>query len=124
MPASRTLYRNLAHTIRQEVTTGTMQASAVRALADDLKRDNSSFRYDRFFQACGLDEYGEHFNSAYVTVTGDCDSQYRMEGSGIIWHCGLKTGHYKGGAGTLHQVHGVSWTDEQALSEEDRVTVL
>lgn len=33
-------------------------AKLVRDLAADFKADNSAFRYDRFFEACGLDSFG------------------------------------------------------------------
>lgn len=33
-------------------------AHAARLLADHFKRDNPAFRYDRFFEACGLDAFG------------------------------------------------------------------
>lgn len=28
-------------------------------LAEEMKRDNPRFRYDKFFEACGLDGWGE-----------------------------------------------------------------
>lgn len=34
-------------------------ASIARALAENFKRDNSAFRYDTFFEACGLDYDGK-----------------------------------------------------------------
>lgn len=33
-------------------------AHAARLLADDFKASNPRFRYDRFFEACGLDAFG------------------------------------------------------------------
>ena len=34
-------------------------ARIARDLADEFKRSNTRFRYDRFFEACGLDPFGE-----------------------------------------------------------------
>lgn len=33
-------------------------ASVARRIADVMKADNPRFRYDTFFEACGLDSYG------------------------------------------------------------------
>lgn len=33
-------------------------AFIARDLADHFKKRNSAFRYDRFFEACGLDSFG------------------------------------------------------------------
>ena len=35
-------------------------ADLANRLADEFKRANSAFRYDTFFAACGLDEYGTY----------------------------------------------------------------
>lgn len=46
-----------------EISTNTIidvtVADVARSLADKFKRDNPKFRYDKFFEACGLDVYGE-----------------------------------------------------------------
>jgi len=34
-------------------------AATTRSLAEEFKRDNSNFRYDKFYEACGLDSFGE-----------------------------------------------------------------
>lgn len=34
-------------------------AQAIRTVATALKRNNSAFQYVRFFEACGLNEWGE-----------------------------------------------------------------
>lgn len=58
-------YREAAATIREVVegayTEVELSAAVVivRNLADMYKRDNPKFRYDTFYEACGLDEWGQ-----------------------------------------------------------------
>lgn len=68
---SRKHYRQFADAFRYEVNaleglTPARRAAAVsviESLADSVssacKRDNSNFRYDTFFEACGLDGFGK-----------------------------------------------------------------
>lgn len=70
MAMSRKHYREFAATIRTEVEfaktlTPVRREFVIKAaeniangLADTLKRDNSAFRYDTFFEAAGLDANG------------------------------------------------------------------
>lgn len=66
MPGSRSLYEDIASStkfVMNDPITSPDQKLIVawlaRQIADDLKRDNRAFRYDKFFEACGLDEHGE-----------------------------------------------------------------
>ncbi len=64
--ASAALYRRLAIALSdalRDETTRLGVAVAARAVADVLKADNPRFRYDAFFDACGLDPYGVHKES-------------------------------------------------------------
>lgn len=65
MAMSRKHYREFAESFKGALAytiPGTEAAKAVartaRMIADDCKRDNSAFRYDTFFAACGLDYSG------------------------------------------------------------------
>ncbi len=63
MTATRKLYNEVADTIKFRVGMAEGDelktvASLVRDLANDFKRDNRAFRFDRFFEACGLDSVG------------------------------------------------------------------
>lgn len=61
MAASRKLYREMAESARQALSYSENPeagAQIVRAFASDLKRDNPHFRYDRFYEAAGLDDNG------------------------------------------------------------------
>lgn len=67
---SRKHYREFAESIKREVdyvetltparrnAAGAVVVSLAHNIASTCKRDNSSFRYDTFFEACGLDGYG------------------------------------------------------------------
>lgn len=61
MSATRKLYTELAKSIQATLIHADPHAVALvtRAIAIDLKRDNAAFRYDRFFEACGLDAHGQ-----------------------------------------------------------------
>lgn len=65
MSMSRKDYRAVADDVKTalDYTDGGKDSLAVarvaRSLADTFKRDNSNFRYDTFFSACGLDYNGE-----------------------------------------------------------------
>lgn len=63
MSMTRKDYRAIAEQIKwslkganEDATQGVAQTA--RNVADALKADNSRFRYDTFFEACGLDSYG------------------------------------------------------------------
>lgn len=63
MAASRKTYIRLADRLRGDLLASSTDekdavARAVRSVADALKEDNRAFRYDRFFEACGLDSFG------------------------------------------------------------------
>lgn len=64
MAASRKLYRMIAENVKQDLEGNNGQRQAGIALvvresiAPALKADNPNFRYDYFFEACGLDEFG------------------------------------------------------------------
>lgn len=63
MAASRKMYREIAESIRMNLAGLTPKqtegaAIIVRAIANDFKCDNRVFRYDTFFTAAGLDEFG------------------------------------------------------------------
>jgi hypothetical protein len=60
---SRKHYRQIAAVIndnrRSESAIARLAVAGVaRDIADILKRDNPRFRYDKFFEACGLDAFG------------------------------------------------------------------
>lgn len=62
--ATARMYRDVADSIERMVAHAERQADkeviahVTRELADCLKRDNRAFRYDKFFEACGLNEFG------------------------------------------------------------------
>lgn len=63
---SRALYRRTAVLIHNVLVdqdtpqpTKAVVADLAKGLADAFKEDNAAFRYDRFFPACGLDNWGE-----------------------------------------------------------------
>lgn len=62
---SRKHYKLIAEAIRRKLIASGQcrdaQLAMVRAVADALKADNSAFRYDTFFEACGLTAE-EHFH--------------------------------------------------------------
>jgi hypothetical protein len=62
MAATRKLYCELAEefslALSRDDTCSDTVAHCVRKTADVLKRDASKFRYDYFFEACGLDSFG------------------------------------------------------------------
>jgi len=61
---TRKHYRMIAEDIRHSITMADSNAAtdAISRLARDMaasfKRDNSSFRFDTFYAACGLNEWG------------------------------------------------------------------
>lgn len=62
MAATRKLYCDLADRLRQlldqdDICKDTVAATA-RTIATGLKIDNPQFRYDTFYEACGLDYFG------------------------------------------------------------------
>jgi hypothetical protein len=71
MSMSRKDYRVIAEAIAKslaqtETVDETQRAEALASIAlvarnisEQLKADNSAFRYDYFFAACGLDKWGE-----------------------------------------------------------------
>jgi hypothetical protein len=72
MPATQRLYKKVAADIA-----GTLERSDVckdsvalvtRKLADNFKFDNSRFRYDTFFEACGLDGFGYVKGTSHETT--------------------------------------------------------
>ena len=60
---SRKDYRVFAEAIAHRISDPTCNAYTVAIVAQDIadicKRDNANFRYDRFYAACGLTEWGE-----------------------------------------------------------------
>lgn len=61
---SRKHYRDVATAIHDAQTiaddaTRKAIAALARELADRFRRDNAAFRFDRFFEACGLDAFGD-----------------------------------------------------------------
>lgn len=62
---TRQVYRDIAESFRIALRRdgspirGGQTAYIARMVAADLKRDNRRFRYDLFYEACGLDEFGE-----------------------------------------------------------------
>ena len=66
MAMSRKHYREAAETVQEVIenaqTFAELSAASriAQGLARMFKRDNSNFRYDTFYQACGLDEWGHH----------------------------------------------------------------
>ena len=63
MAMSRKDYTKIADIINDNLADTMVESRAVagvaRELADYFKSDNPSFRYDVFFNACGLDSFGE-----------------------------------------------------------------
>lgn len=66
MSASRKLYRDVATGILDEMHFAegnkSMQltiATVARSVASSFKAERSEFRYDKFYEACGLTEWGE-----------------------------------------------------------------
>lgn len=63
MAASRKTYIRLADRLRGDLLAARADerdavARVVRSVADALKEDNRAFRYDKFFEAVGLDKFG------------------------------------------------------------------
>jgi len=63
MAASRKTYRLIAErlsAVLEHAGSGEKDgiAKATRAVADGLKFDNPAFRFDKFFEAVGLDSHG------------------------------------------------------------------
>ena len=63
MAASRKTYRVVAERLEFVLRNAASDekdgiAKAVRAVADGLKFDNPAFRFDKFFEAVGLDMHG------------------------------------------------------------------
>lgn len=62
MAMSRKHYEAIARILADNMADTHVQARSVagvaRELADYFKSDNISFRYDTFFEACELDEWG------------------------------------------------------------------
>lgn len=64
MTMTRKHYREAAETVREVIDNASLYTDLRAAsdiaigLARMFKRDNGRFRYDRFFEACGLDEWG------------------------------------------------------------------
>lgn len=62
MAASRKLYREVASRLKITLKYAYSKAAvaeAIRDVAGAFKADNSNFRYDYFYAACGLDSFGE-----------------------------------------------------------------
>lgn len=60
--ASRKMYRSVALSLKTALgmtDDKPVVARIARDLALDFKRENEAFRYDLFFEACGLDAFGE-----------------------------------------------------------------
>lgn len=59
---SRRLYQNMAHSVKialdRSDTCSDSVALVARSIAEDLKMNDQKFRYDKFFEACGLDNFG------------------------------------------------------------------
>jgi hypothetical protein len=70
MSLSRKHYRGLAAMIKDAVENKSSVDEVARNLADFLKEDNSGFRYDTFYKACGLDMYGEVPKHGPMRMTG------------------------------------------------------
>lgn len=63
MAMSKANYAKIADIINDNLADTHVESRAVagvaRELADYFKSNNSNFRFDTFFEACGLDEWGE-----------------------------------------------------------------
>lgn len=63
MAMSRGDYEEIANIINDNLADNMVESRTVatmaRELADVFKANNPRFRYDTFFAACGLDEWGE-----------------------------------------------------------------
>lgn len=63
MAMSRGDYEEIANVINDNLEDTMVESRAIatmaRELADVFKANNPRFRYDTFFAACGLDEWGE-----------------------------------------------------------------
>lgn len=63
MAMSRNDYTKIADIINDNLADTMVESRAIagvaREMADHFKSDNPNFRYDTFFAACGLDEWGE-----------------------------------------------------------------
>lgn len=63
MAMSRNDYTKIADIINDNLADTMVESRAIagvaREMADYFKSDNPNFRYDTFFSACGLDEWGE-----------------------------------------------------------------
>jgi hypothetical protein len=65
MAMSRKDYRAFAAVLKESLEASETQgekyivARTAKELAVTMKSDNSNFRYDTFFEACGLDGWGE-----------------------------------------------------------------
>lgn len=65
MTSSQRVYRQTANIIAaaiteaEDVRTRAAIAEIAKQLADMFKADNAAFRYDKFFPACRLDNWGE-----------------------------------------------------------------
>ena len=61
MSLSRKHYRKIAEIFNRQLDKHGQTVpidELASEIADMLKGDNSAFRYDKFFRACGLDQYG------------------------------------------------------------------
>lgn len=63
MSMSKRDYVKIADIINDNLADTMVESRAVagvaREMADYFKSDNPSFRYDTFFEACGLDPFGD-----------------------------------------------------------------
>lgn len=63
MSMSKRNYAKIADIINDNLADTMVESRAIagvaREMADYFKSDNPNFRYDVFFDACGLDEWGE-----------------------------------------------------------------
>lgn len=66
MAMSRRDYAKIADIVNDNLADTMVESRAVagvaRELADYFKSDNSNFRFDTFFEACGLDPFGDVIN--------------------------------------------------------------
>ena len=66
MAMSKRDYSHIAEIVNDNLADTMVESRAIatmtRELADYFKSDNPNFRYDTFFKACGLDEWGEVVN--------------------------------------------------------------
>ena len=97
--ATQRLYADVADEFRRLLDGRSVDhesvALAARKVAGAFKRDNPHFRYDRFYDVAGLDEYGMAAHNGHTACTpDDCEVSHAEQFAAAPFPAGRDYGEY------------------------------